>query len=218
MLPPACEVPMAKKKRSQQKPVNSPAEMPEGWDPFPTPTPRWLRRFILGFAGFYALLFLLMGGYGLYGAYAVVDPARAGIEDGSPDALAKALDALRDPHVFSGYAPYHGFGNDKSKVLFETVDELVARGQDYTPAQQKELLRWASHWIAAVETHKVEGDVPWLAGDVVVLQSLLERWENGLATSRMFMIYLGLVALIFGALYAIYRRMKYADKIGPLEP
>ncbi len=208
---------MAKKKRS--KPTRAPKadKMPEGWDPFPTPTPRWLRRFILGFASFYGLLFLLMGGYSLYGKYAVVDPAHAAIEDGSPAALAEALDVLRAPHVFSGYAPYHGFGNDKSKELSETVDALVARGQDYTPAQQKELLRWASHWIAAVETHKVQGDIPWLAGDVKVLHSLLERWENGLATSRMFMIYLALVALIFGALYVVYWRMKYADKIGPLE-
>ena len=184
--------------------------------PFPTPTPIWLRRFILGFAAFYGVLFLAIGGYSLYGRYRVIEPAREALEDGSPEALARALELLRDPHVFSGYEPYHGFGNEKSKELAETVADLVARGEAGTDARQKEMVRWASHWIAAVETHKIKGDVPWLDGDKVVLYSLLDRWENGLATSRMVMIYLALVALIFGGIYLIYRKKKLFDKIGPL--
>ena len=186
-------------------------------EPFPTPTPVWLRRFILGFAGFYGFLFLAIGGYTLYGRYAVVEPAREALEDGSPEALARALDILRDPHVFSGYAPYHGFGNDKSKKLAGDVADLVALGVPYTAEQQTELVRWASHWIAAAETHKVKGDVEWLDGDKIVLHSLLDRWENGLATSRMAMVYLGIVAMIFGGLFLVYWKKKLFDKIGPIE-
>ncbi|MFH1533006.1 MAG: hypothetical protein ABIK09_19960 [Pseudomonadota bacterium] len=189
---------------------------PARGDPFPTPTPLWLRRFILGFAGFYGILFIVFGGYSLYGRYGVVEPAREALEDGSPEALARALEILRDPHVFSGYAPYHGFGNDRSKELAETVDGVVARGEAYTDAQQTELIQWASYWIAAVETHKVHGDVPWSDGDKVVLQSLIDRWDNGIANTRMVMIYLALVALVFGSLYLVYRRKKLFDKIGPL--
>jgi len=185
-------------------------------DPFPTPTPIWLRRFILGFAAFYGIMFLVIGGYSLYGRYGVVGPAREALEDGSPEALTRALGLLEDPHVFSGYAPYHGFGNDKSKELAETVDGLVASGAPYTDAQQTEMIRWASHWIAAVETHKVQGTVPWLDGDKIVLQSLIERWDNGIANSRMVMIYLALVALVFGSLYLVYWRKKLFDRIGPL--
>lgn len=217
---------MAKKKQSKKSRDQAPlgaggdenvgASGPSHGDPFPTPTPRWVRRFILGFAAFYGLLFLTMGVYGLYGRHVVIEPARAALEEGSPEAYARALDLLREPHVFSGYAPYHGFGNERSEELAQTVDGLVARGEDYSPAQQKELLRWASHWIAAAETHKVRGDLPWLAGDVKVLESLLERWENGLANSRMVMIYLAIVAMIFGALYVIYRRKKLADRIRPI--
>ncbi len=198
------------KKPSERKRESAEAQ------PFPTPTPIWLRRFILGFAAFYGVLFLAIGGYSLYGRYRVIEPAREALEDGSPEALASALELLRDPHVFSGYAPYHGFGNEKSKELAETVADLVARGEARTDAQQQEMVRWASHWIAAVETHKIKGDVPWFDGDKVVLYSLLDRWENGLATSRMVMIYLALVALIFGAIYLVYWKKKLFDKIGPL--
>lgn len=205
---------MAKKKQPTQN--RELVDRTTGADPFPTPTPRWLRQFILGFSSFYGLLFLTMGAYGLYGRYAVVEPARQALEEASPEAYARALDLLREPHVFSGYAPYHGFGNDRSKEIAATVDELVAGGKDYTPAQQKELLRWASHWIVAAEDHRVKGGQPWLAGDVEVLESLLERWDNGLANSRMVMIYLAIVAMIFGGLYLVYWRKNLADRIRPL--
>jgi len=171
---------------------------------------------MLGFAALYALLCLGFGAYTLYGHMGVVAPAREALADGSPEALTTALGHLRTPHVFSGYAAYHGFGDDKAKELADAVDGVVARGEPYTEKQRGQLIRRASHWMAAVEKHKVEGDVPWVEGDAAVLASLLERWENALATSRVFMIYLAVIALIFGALFIVYQRKKLFERIGPL--
>ena len=211
---------MTTKKTKKSGPSAAPAQadhpMGEAPDPFPTPTPLWLRRFLMGLAGFYGALCLSFGAYTVYGQFLVVAPAREAIADGSPEALTRALGILETPHLFSGYAPYHGFGGDKAKEVADAVDGVVAAGTPYTEAQQQELLRWASYWLTAAETHKVQGKVPWLPGDALVLTSLMERWENALATSRVFLIYLALVAVIFGGLFLVYRRKKLFDRIGPL--
>ena len=206
---------MAKKqkKNSNRKAVVDSSSKPE----FPTPTPLWLRRFILGFAAFYGILCLTFIAYSLYGRYGVVEPAREALADGSPEALAKAVDLLQDSHVFSGFEPYHGFGSDQAEELAESVERLVAAGEPYTDKQRAQMVQWASHWVAAAQTHKVQGDVPWVEGDAAVLASLLERWENALATSRVFLIYLAIVALVFLGLFVIYWRKGFFERIGPLE-
>ena len=178
------------------------------------PFPSWLRRFMLGFTAFYAFVCLAIGVYSLYGQYMVVEPAREALEDGSSDSMTSALDRLSTPHVFSGYAPWHGFGSERSEKLAVSVNEIVARGEEYTEDQLSVLVRWASFWITAAEEHKVNGDVPWVEGDAVVLRSLLDRWDNALSTSKIFMIYLALVALIFGSLFLVYRRKNLFEKIG----
>ena len=190
-------------------------------DPAPVkpqiPFPSWLRRFMLGFVGFYALLCLAIGVYSLYGRYVVVEPARQALEDGSPESMALALDLLHTPHVFSGYAPWHGFGSERSEKLAEDINDIVASGEEYSEERLSVLVRWASFWITAAEEHKVKGDVPWVEGDAVVLRSLLDRWDNAISTSTVFMIYLGLVALIFAGLFLVYWKKNLFEKIGPLK-
>lgn len=181
------------------------------------PFPSWLRRFILGFTAFYVLLCLAIGAYTLYGRYSVVEPARQALEDGSPESMALAHDLLSTPHVFSGYEPWHGFGTERSEKLAASINEIVARGEEYTEDRLSVLVRWASFWITAAGEHKVQGDVPWVEGDAVVLQSLLDRWDNAISTSRIFMIYLGIVALIFGGLFLVYWKKNLFVKIGPIE-
>ena len=205
-------------KKPQKKKSTDKAAKP---DPAPLkpqiPFPSWLRRFLLGFVAFYALLCLTIGVYTLYGRYLVVEPASEALEDGSPESMALALDLLSTPHVFSGYAPWHGFGSERSEKLATDITKVVASGEEYSEDRLSVLVRWASFWITAAEEHKIQGDVTWVEGDAVVLRSLLDRWDNAISTSIVFMIYLGFVALIFGGLFLIYRRKNLFEKIGPLK-
>ncbi|MBM4372666.1 MAG: hypothetical protein FJ098_13480, partial [Deltaproteobacteria bacterium] len=185
--------------------------VPRSAVPFET----WLRRLLAGLVISFGLLFLALAGYAVRGRYAVVLPANAALERGD---LVRALDLLEEPHLFSGYAPWHGFGPGRAAALADAVEGLVVSGQDYGEKQLPQLVGNASFWITAAREHRVQGVVPWVPGDEVILRSLLSRWENAQRNTVVTLVYLGVVVAILGALLFAYLRFDLFRRIAPLPP
>jgi hypothetical protein len=179
-------------------------------------TPGWLRRFLFGLAAIYLGLVVLFLGYDIWSGLAVIGPAEEALSSAPPDHAA-AWERLEHPHFFSGYEAWHDFGTDNAQKQASRIDIMLAADRPYTDREIQDLKHHASYWIPAFKKHKLEGSVSIQAGDIAVLESLLERWQNARTVTRKFMVYLLLISMITGGLYLLYRRFKLWDRIGPID-
>jgi hypothetical protein len=178
--------------------------------------PRFLQRFLVGLvfcAGAICAAFWL---YSAWGYAAVVQPARAALETGTDEGVKEALLTMESPHIFAGYDPYHGFGDDKAPARAERVRGIVGRGGAYSSREERLLVRGIAYYIPAFIEHKINGQVALVGQDRTIVKSLLERWANALRSGVFFAIHATLVSLLFGALFLIYRRFGLMRRIQPL--
>lgn len=194
--------------------VVTPKTTPEA----PVFSANWLRHFLLGMVLTAGTIALLMWGYSLWGYLAVVQSSRDGLARGDDRGVKEAVAALETPHIFSGYEPYHGFGTEKGAERAQRIATIVGRATEYTLDEQALLIRQVAHYVPAFLEHKVAGTVPLVSGDREIVATLLQRWENALASGIAFAIHASLVSLLLGLLFLAYVKFNLFARFAPPPP
>lgn len=176
-------------------------------------SPGWLRRFLFGLAGAFAVLAIVMWVYNAWAWLAVARPASLEINEGTPEGLKSALARLETPHVFSGYEPWHDFGDPNGKVLLEKVIGILAKGREYTPTEIRFLSKNIAWYVPAFRKTRIDSGVPVVEGDRSVISTLLDRWLNAHHTGIVFAVYLTIAAALLGTLCFLYVKLDLFRKL-----
>jgi hypothetical protein len=178
------------------------------------PYPRgWLKRFLWGLFGTFALLAVAMWGYNLYWDFAVAFPAINAIQSESDDAVMEAAADFMSPHIFSGYQPYTGFGPERAGKVEKSVRKIMSRGTDYLSAEVSFLAHSPSHYVSLFNELKIEGGMAPVHGDREVLMTVALRLDNAVHSGYVFSLHLTLVALLLGLVVFLYYRLRLWDRV-----
>lgn len=154
-----------------------------------------------------AAVCLLLWAYAAWGFLAVVGPAGEALSRADDQGAREAASLLETTHIFAGYLPYTGFGDDKAARRAEQVALLVDRGHAYSDAELALLQEHIAFYLPAFIASRVERGEAVVGGDHLVLAQLLARWRNALRSNVALAIHLTVVTLILGSLYLAYRRL-----------
>lgn len=172
----------------------------------------WLRRFLLGLAAAAGTVALLLWLYSLWGWVAIVHNSHEALARGDDDGLKQAVVILESPHIFAGYEAYHGFGTNKAEGRAQQIADKVARGTPYTDDEVALMVQQIAYYIPAFLEHKERGEVPLLAGDRTIVESLLTRWENALHSGIALAIHASLVTLLLTILFVAYLKLGHFQR------
>jgi hypothetical protein len=175
-------------------------------------SPLWLRNFL--FALFAVFLFLAVSLW-LYNwrKDAQVFDAMVALQSEGDEALARVLDTFDSPHLFAGYETYHGFGPDWTPKMYDRARAIVAAGRDYTSPEMDWLAHQVAFTLPALREVKVEGKVPFVEGDRLVLLTVVERWENAVHAGWLMAAHLTLVTFLLGLVAWLYARFRLWERL-----